>query len=386
MKKSYSFLLLVMLCSIQVNSQILAENTTGSFVFTPQSPLNRPPVEVFYHIPTGDITTMPILMSFHGADRDGANHRDYWINMANANGFMVFAPEFTNTNYPGLGDNYIMSNIFDDGDNPSPATYNDPNEWTCSVIDPLFDFIKADISGSQQKYSAWGHSAGAQFLHRLFMYLPDNKIDVAVCSNAGWYTVPDNTVSYPYGILNGQLPDADLTAAFSNNLIIHLGQNDIVPSTSSGGPRNNFTVNTQQGLTRLDRGEYFFNTSQTTAQNMTVPFNWEKHEVSNIGHDAQLMANDALQFFLQNFLSVDAIEENKFIKIYPNPSNTGFINILSSNSDAVMNVQIYDILGKQVIDTRTKSKKLNVSTLISGVYFLKLVSGKFSSIKKIIIK
>lgn len=76
MKKSYSFLLLVMLCSIQVNSQILAENTTGSFVFTPQAPLNRPPVEVFYHIPTGDITTMPILMSFHGADRDGANHRD----------------------------------------------------------------------------------------------------------------------------------------------------------------------------------------------------------------------------------------------------------------------------------------------------------------------
>ncbi len=90
-----------------------------------------------------------------------------------------------------------MSNIFDDGDNPTPETFNDPDEWTCSVLDPLFDYIVADISGTQQKYNAWGHSAGAQFLHRLFMYLPNSKIDVAVCSNAGWYTVTENTVSYP---------------------------------------------------------------------------------------------------------------------------------------------------------------------------------------------
>ena len=51
--------------------------------------------------------------------RNGESYRDYWIQMANEHGFMVIAPEFTTENYPGLGDNYNMSNIFDDGDNPS---------------------------------------------------------------------------------------------------------------------------------------------------------------------------------------------------------------------------------------------------------------------------
>jgi hypothetical protein len=54
---------------------------TGSFTFTPQALLNRNPLEVFYHIPDGDITTMPMLMSIHGASRNGESYRDYWIQM-----------------------------------------------------------------------------------------------------------------------------------------------------------------------------------------------------------------------------------------------------------------------------------------------------------------
>ena len=188
-----------MLFSGLIYTQNLNSNTTGSFVFTPQSPVNRPPIEVFYHIPSGNITTMPILMSFHGANRDGANYRDYWISMANANGFMVFAPEFTNVNYPGLGDNYLMGNVFVDGDNPTQLEFNDPNEWTFSVIEPLFEYIKNDISGVQETYSAWGHSGGAQFLHRFALFVPDSKLGIGVCSNSGWYTVPESGVDYPYG-------------------------------------------------------------------------------------------------------------------------------------------------------------------------------------------
>jgi hypothetical protein len=364
--------------------QNLTANSTGSFIFSPQPPINRPPVEVFYHIPNGDLTSMPILMSFHGAERNGATYRDYWINMADIYGFMVFAPEFSTTNYPGLGDNYIMSNIFDDGDNPTPETYNDPNEWTCSVLDPLFEYIKTDISGTQTNYNTWGHSAGAQFLHRLIMYLPNSSIDVAVCSNAGWYTVPENTVSFPYGTLNGQLSDTDLTTAFSKKLIVHLGENDIIPSTSSGGPRNNPTVNNQQGINRLERGQYFFYTSQTTAQNMNAPFYWEIYEVPNVGHEPQLMANDALQYLFPYLLSNNIYETSSF-SIYPNPTNTGKVTISSSNNDA-MNVQVFDVLGKQVKNETLTNNTLNVSDLNTGVYILKITQNNATTTKKLVIR
>ncbi|WP_339614036.1 T9SS type A sorting domain-containing protein [uncultured Winogradskyella sp.] len=359
----------------------LSPNTTDSFIFDPQAPLNRPPIEVFYHIPAGDITTMPILMAFHGADRDGGPHRDYWIAMANENGFIVIAPEFSSANYPGLGDNYLMANIFDDGDNPSPETFNSENEWTFSTLDPIFETVKAAISGTQEKYSAWGHSGGAQFLHRFVTYLPNSNLDVAVCSNAGWYTVPENGVSFPYGIDNGQLPTVDLTAAFSRKLIVHLGQNDNDPNS---GLRRNDVVDAQQGVHRFERGQYYFNTSQATAQTMTVPFNWEKHELANVGHDPQLMANDALQYFLPNFLSTDSVEENEPIKIYPNPTKTGAVTISSLNND-VINIRVYDLLGKQVKNEILTNNTLNVSDLNTGVYIIKLTRNNATVTKKLVI-
>ena len=85
-------------------AQNLNSNSTGSFTYIPSGPLSDQPVEVYYHIPSGDITTMPFVFSFHGSGRDGDTHRDFWIDMANDNGFIVIAPEFSSDNYPGLGD------------------------------------------------------------------------------------------------------------------------------------------------------------------------------------------------------------------------------------------------------------------------------------------
>ncbi|MDB9842800.1 T9SS type A sorting domain-containing protein [Polaribacter sp.] len=357
---------------------------TGSFTFTPQAPLNRPPVEIFYHIPDGDITTMPILMSLHGAARNGESYRDYWIQMANDNGFIAIAPEFSAANYPELGDHYLMSNIFDDGDNPSPETFNDQSEWTFSILDPLFEYVKVAASSTQETYNAWGHSGGAQFLHRFVTYLPNSKLDIAVCSNAGWYTVAENGVRFPYGIDNGQLPTTDLITAYSKKLIVHLGKND-TNSDSSTGIRRNGVVDAQQGIHRFERGQYFFNTSQATAQNMEVSFNWEKQEVAGIGHQAQLMATDALQYFLPSFLSVGKIENKPVMKIYPNPTNIGQVTI-DSPENGYISVQVYDVLGKQVKKEILISDVLSVSDLTPGLYIVQITQNGFYTTKKLLIK
>ncbi len=369
--------------TVHVSPLALNPNTTGSFIFTPQAPLNRNPLKVFYHIPDGDITTMPILISLHGASRNGESYRDYWIQMANEHGFIVIAPEFTTENYPGLGDNYNMSNIFDDGDNPSLETFNDKSEWTFSTLDPLFDYVKVAASNIRETYNAWGHSGGAQFLHRFVTYLPNSKLDIAVCSNAGWYTVAENGVSFPYGIDNGQLPTTDLITAYSKKLIVHLGKND-TNSDSSTGIRRNGVVDAQQGIHRFERGQYFFNTSQATAQNMEVTFNWEKHEVAGIGHQAQLMANDALQYFLPNFLSVGKIENKSAMKIYPNPTNIGQVTI-DSAENGYISVQVYDVLGKQVKKETLTSKVFSVLDLTPGLYIMQINQNGFFTTKKLLI-
>jgi hypothetical protein len=373
--------IILFLYSTFSEAQNLTSNSTGSFTFTPSGPLSSQPVEVFYHIPSGDIMTMPIVMSFHGANRNGDDYRDYWINMANANNFMVFAPEFSSTHYPGLGDTYLMANIFDDGDNPSPSTFNNPDEWTFSVLDPIFDSIVSDVNGNQQYYNAWGHSGGAQFLQRFVMYMPNSKLDVAVCSNAGWYTVPENSVSFPYGIQNGQLPLSDLNTAFSKKLIVHLGQNDTDPNAP--GLRRNDVVDNQQGIHRLERGQYFFNTSQNEAQSQNATFNWEKHEVPNIGHDPQLMANDALPYVMMNTLSSVNFQVKKDILLYPNPAKDFIqLNYLPAKSK----IEIFNINGQSFKRINNfdnhQPQSIDISELGAGIYFLSVAGQTLKFIKK----
>ncbi len=380
--KLKAIIFFVFFISLSNHAQNLNANSTGSFIYTPTGVLSNQPIEVFYHIPNGEISTMPIVFSFHGASRNGEDYRDYWVNMANANGFMVFAPEFSDTHYPGLGDNYLMANIFDDGDNPSTSTLNAQEEWTFSNIDPIFNYIKNDINGTQLAYNAWGHSGGAQFLHRFVLYMPNSLLDIAVCSNAGWYTVPENSVSFPYGIWNGELPSDELIAAFSKKIIVHLGEDDNNPNAP--GLRRNTVVDNQQGIHRLERGQYFFTKSQEEAQNLNASFTWELHQVEGIGHNAQQMANDALPFILSTTLSSQEFNLNDEFKIYPNPvQNKLFIQHKRLKD---FNYTINDIQGRVVLCGRntyaSSTNAIDVSDLATGIYIVKVDGVSKKILKK----
>lgn len=364
-------------------AQNLNSNSTGSFTYTPNGPLSDQPVDVYYNIPPGDITTMPILFSFHGAGRNAVDYRDYWINMSNTNGFIVIAPEFSTDFYPGLGDDYLMGNVFDDGDNPSSESRNPENEWTFSVIEPLFDYIKADISGNQMSYRAWGHSGGSQFLHRFLFFKPNSRLEVAVCSNAGWYTVPEVGVSFPYGIDNSELPESNITHAFETKLIVHLGESDT--NQNSSGLRHNTVVDNQQGLNRFVRGNYFFNTSEAEAEDMDVTFNWEIDTVPNVGHNAQQMANDALPHILSSALGL--VNDN-FInfEIGPNPVKN---EIRFNNNNANFSkIEIFNLLGQTLstINLKPTQNTLATNDLSGGIYLIKFSNQMHSKLFRIIKK
>ena len=71
--------------------------------------------------------------------------------------------------------------------------------------------------------------------------------------------------------------------------------------------------------------------------------------------------------------------------VYPNPVTNGYVNI-SSPSNGEKNIAVYDILGKQVMNTTITSDRLNVSQLNSGVYMLNISENGISSTKKLVIK
>ena len=80
--------------------------------------------------------------------------------------------------------------MYVDGDNPTTNTLNNENEWSFSIIEPLFDSVKSSLSLENDKYNMFGFSAGAQFVHRFIQFKPNARFDKVVAGAAGWYTVP----------------------------------------------------------------------------------------------------------------------------------------------------------------------------------------------------
>ncbi|MDO6595489.1 T9SS type A sorting domain-containing protein [Oceanihabitans sp. 2_MG-2023] len=90
------------------------------------------------------------------------------------------------------------------------------------------------------------------------------------------------------------------------------------------------------------------------------------------------------QNFADTTLSTKDYNNNTFA-VYPNPVTNGFVNI-SSTSNEVISVSVFDILGKQVINQTVNNNVLNVATLTSGIYILKLSQNGNVTTKKLVIK
>jgi len=77
--------------------------------------------------------------------------------------------------------------------------------------------------------------------------------------------------------------------------------------------------------------------------------------------------------------------ETREFTIFPNPTNTGEVNISSVNATPIA-VTIFDILGKQVKNATISNNRLDVSNLKSGIYLLRLTQDGATSTKKLVIR
>ena len=96
------------------------------------------------------------------------------------------------------------------------------------------------------------------------------------------------------------------------------------------------------------------------------------------------LASGALQAQEPKNASSALIENLNF---YPNPVTNGKIYITSKNTSA-KEITIYDVLGKSVLQTtlNVNNKEVNLGTLNSGVYIIKIKEGDATATRKLLIK
>ena len=82
-------------------------------------------------------------------------------------------------------------------------------------------------------------------------------------------------------------------------------------------------------------------------------------------------------------LGVESFEASLF-SVYPNPAKS-VVNI-SSMSNEVFGVSVYDLLGKQVLRAENIKSQLNISSLTPGLYVINMTQGSNSSTQKLLVK
>lgn len=73
------------------------------------------------------------------------------------------------------------------------------------------------------------------------------------------------------------------------------------------------------------------------------------------------------------------------LNIYPNPVGNGRI-FISSKTNSEKEIEIFDVLGKRVLQISTTTKEVNVASLSPGVYIIKIKEGEQRATRKLIIK
>lgn len=86
--------------------------------------------------------------------------------------------------------------------------------------------------------------------------------------------------------------------------------------------------------------------------------------------------------FANNTASINDVFASK-TNIFPNPASN-FVKISSNLS--IDKVEVYNVLGKKVLNTTKFSGNLDITNLSKGLYLLKLTSGNLKTTKKLIVK
>ena len=258
----------------------------GSFMF---EPLEGKRVTLHYYVPPTATPESAVVIVCHGLSRDADNYRDRWMSEASRHGLVIVAPEFSKDLFPGSR-GYALGNVFRDGNRPRRHELNDEDDWTFSAIESIFDEIKRRAGNATERYYIFGHSAGAQFVHRLLFFKPAGRYAGLIAANAGWYTMPTETIGFPYG--TGLTPIDDFSF-FSQPLTVMIGTEDNDPN---GKNLRRTSEANRQGRHRYARAHYFYNISKQKADRLGIPFAWKIVDVPGVGHSGSRMSGHAADY------------------------------------------------------------------------------------------
>lgn len=232
------------------------------------------------------------------------------------------------------------------------------------------------------------------------------------------------------GGFNYHCGDGGMVAVFkdANNNVIAKTGSDWKAQTFYTAPIKDLTCPTENGVSRLSSACSTTDSNTGTAYyglHWARPSNWtsatfddaswptattytnatigvdNKPAYTNFTNIFDDVANDA-QFIWSSNVILDnevivrktvaslSVTENDFlddkVAIYPNPTKTEFHLSIDKSIDGINKIQIFNLLGEKVFETKTVSESINFGPIPSGIYAVKICSDQIQITKKLIVE
>lgn len=234
-------------------------------------------LEVFTYKPA-NYTDGPLLLVFHGVDRNADTYRDNAKGMADRFGMAVAAPLFDKSRFP--------SALYQRGGIANQKTLQPQDKWVGTLAVGLADHLRRDEGRPDMDYYMIGHSAGGQFLARLAPFVPHAAKRIVVANPSSW-VFPTAKEAFPFGLggATASLVNDDFLKRYlASPLTVYLGMTDTGTTN-----RDDSEDAVEQGVTRYARGLNFFKAGEMLAQEKGWVLNWRLVEVPKVGHSSRRM-------------------------------------------------------------------------------------------------
>lgn len=263
-----------------------------------------------------DAANGPVWFVMHGVNRDAARYIAAAAPVAERHQALAIAIEFSRRDYPSSEDYTLGINANSSSTSAAAARegrWRAPDRYLYNEIERVFEALRRSVGGAQRGYYLFGHSAGAQFTHRLLTFVPCARVLGAVAANAGWYTLPVSDpaqrFSMPYTLRGGPAQNFDARPLLAAPLTLLLGTRDISDSKTDSNVRDTPAA-MAQGPNRLTRGRHYFETGQALARSIGAPFEWRLALAPGAGHDVrQVIASAGNLLFAANAKSLCTASE-----------------------------------------------------------------------------
>lgn len=207
-------------------------------------------LEYFVYVPRSAREGAPLTIAVHGISRNANEQACLLAPLAERHATILIAPHFHEDRFP----DYQRLGRSGRGDRADLALQG--------VLREVGTETGADI----RNVRIFGYSGGGQFAHRYVMAHPESVTACAIGA-AGWFTFPDHSVTYPWGILS----DSTLTgSSFDPDRFLRVptavfvGERDRNPQALALNKSDR--VRLQQGESRFERGRRWIGAMSEAAQ------------------------------------------------------------------------------------------------------------------------